>query len=302
MMNGMLVGFTVILLFLVIVILNRSLYRLKKLVVQMKEVRDETYSVPKSIQSNDEVGMLADTFYQMMDQIQENIEKLKEKEKKEKRIEYSLLVSQIDPHFIYNTLSTITYLAELNQTDDIMILNQALIAMLRDRLKMTKLQIYDTLEREKQQLESYMTIQKYLCNNEIMLKFPVSEECAKLKYPKNILQPLVENSILHGILLHRDENENLIPGKIQICVSVSNGRIVTEIEDNGIGMTEENIKRYFCELPLEQEEMLENETREHIGIYNIRMRMNYLYGERFHIFAHQKAEGGLKVHMEFPVT
>ena len=83
-----------------------------------------------------------------------------------------------------------------------MIINKALIGMLKDRLKMTKLQIYDTLEREKQQLDAYMTIQKYLCSNEISMEFLIEPQYAKVKYPKNVLQPFVENAILHGIVLH----------------------------------------------------------------------------------------------------
>lgn len=297
----MMVVFTVILLILVIAILNHSLSKVKKLASQMEAVRGEAYRVPKSIQSSDEVGMLADTFYQMMDQIQENIEKLQEQEKREKKIEYSLLVSQIDPHFIYNTLNTITYLAELNQTEDIMIINKALIGMLRDRLKMTKLQIYDTLEKEKQQLVSYMTIQQYLCSSEISLEFPIEESCAKIQYPKNVLQPLVENAILHGILLHRDEQEELIPGFIEIHVTLSGEEIITTMEDNGIGMSDEAIRQYFDDAPTEHEETLGKETKDHIGIYNIRMRMRYLYGEKFQIKAERREESGLKITLRFPL-
>ena len=301
MINLMFVIFTVLLLILVMMILNGSLLRLKKLVVQMKAVRGEAYHVPRSIRGDDEIGQLAGTFYQMMDEIQENVEKIKEQEKREKRIEYSLLVSQIDPHFIYNTLNTITYLAELNQTEDIMIINKALIGMLRDRLKMTKLQIYDTIEKEKQQLEAYMTIQKYLCNNEITLEFPIPEECADIRYPKNILQPLVENSILHGILLHRDSQGSLIPGKIEISVKLFRECVVTEIKDNGIGMTDEEIQKYFYEEAAEEKAMANQPAKEHIGIYNIRMRMKYLYGKKFYIRAKQREEGGLRIRMEFPI-
>lgn len=301
MINVMLIGFTLILLSLVMIILSHSLYKLKKLASQMRDVQGEMYQVPKSIKSKDEIGMLADTFYQMMDQIQENMEKIKEQEQREKRIEYSLLVSQIDPHFIYNTLNTITYLAELNQTEDIMIINKALIGMLRDRLKMTKLQIYDTLEKEKQQLASYMTIQQYLSSNEITWEFPIPEECAKVQYPKNVLQPLVENAVLHGILLHRDAHGELVPGEICISVSLSGEKIITEMKDNGIGMSQSEIQRYFCDLPDEKEEMMGRDTKEHIGIYNIRMRMEYLYGEQFHISARTRTEGGLQITLEFPV-
>ena len=301
MINEVFVGFQLILLILVILILNRSLSKLNKLASQMRGVKGEVYDIPKSIKSDDEVGMIADTFYQMMDQIRENIEKIKEQEQKEKKVEYSLLVSQIDPHFIYNTLNTITYLAELNQTEDIMIINKALIGMLKDRLKMTKLQIYDTLEREKQQLDAYMTIKKYLCSNEISMEFLIEPQYAKVKYPKNVLQPFVENAILHGIVLHRNENGRLIPGKIWIDFSISDQMMITKSQDNGIGMSQEKIQKYFYDLPSDREEEKEIDIREHIGIYNIRMRMKYLYGEQFKIDACQRKEGGIQIILKFPV-
>ncbi|MDO4453091.1 MAG: histidine kinase [Eubacteriales bacterium] len=300
MIHGIFIAFQLILLILIILILNRSLSKLNRLASQMRGVKGEVSDIPKSIKSDDEVGMIADTFYQMMDQIRENIEKIKEQEQKEKKVEYSLLVSQIDPHFIYNTLNTITYLADLNQTEDIMIINKALIGMLRDRLKMTKLQIYDTLEREKQQLDAYMTIQKYLCSNEISMEFPIQAQYAKVNYPKNVLQPFVENAILHGIVLHRDENGRLIPGKIWIDFSISDQRMITKIQDNGIGMSQEKIQKYFYDLPSGREEEGEIDMREHIGIYNIRMRMKYLYGEQFQIDARQRKEGGLEIILKFP--
>lgn len=301
MINVIFVGFHLVLLILVILILNRSLSKLNKLASQMRGGKGKVYDVPKSIKSDDEVGMIADTFYQMMDQIRENMEQIKKQEEKEKKVEYSLLVSQIDPHFIYNTLNTITYLAELNQTEDIMIINKALIGMLRDRLKMTKLQIYDTLEREKQQLDAYMTIQKYLCSNEISLEIPITEEYSKVKYPKNVLQPFVENSILHGIVLHRDENGRLIPGKIWIDFSISDQTMITTIRDNGIGMSQENIQKYFYDLPSDKKDERTIDPREHIGIYNIRMRMKYLYGDQFKIYAKPREEGGLEIILKFPV-
>ncbi|MDO4273038.1 MAG: histidine kinase [Eubacteriales bacterium] len=291
--------FSIFLIGAVIAILNHSLNNLRKLSVQMQNVRGGMMCVSKNISGRDEIGMLADTFYEMMDQIEANIKKIKEQEQKEKRVEYSLLLSQIDPHFIYNTLNTITYLAELNRPKDITIINESLTSMLRDRLKMTKLQIYDSLDNEKKQLLSYITIQQYLCNSELSLEFHISSECENILYPKNVLQPLVENSILHGILLHRDENNVLFPGHIEICIYSDRDKIITKIRDNGIGMDQEQIKEYFGDIPAGTQEQ-HSDTQQHIGIYNIRMRLDYLYGEMFCIWAVPCPDCGLEIILEFP--
>lgn len=280
------VVFAVILVFLIALILHHGFRDLKILTGQMKKIRDYRQPISVKIQSRDEVGILADTFYEMMEEI-------KNQEEGKKQIEYSLMVSQIDPHFIYNTLHTITYLAELNQTEDIMILNRALIGMLKDRLKISKLQAFDTLKKERQQLEDYITIQSYLCSNCLTMEFETKEDCETLLYPKNVFQPFVENSILHGILLHRDEKGCFIPGKIRIRIWRENGNVVTEIWDNGVGMSQEQIRMYFYDTP-------RNDSQgEHIGIHNIRIRMAYLFGENFSIWAKTPESGGLLIRFSF---
>lgn len=282
-----LISFAVILLFLIVIILRHGFYKLELLASQMKKIRDYEHPVLPKIQSKDEVGILADTFYKMMD-------KLKKQEEAKKQIEYSLMVSQIDPHFIYNTLYTITYLAELNQTEDIKILNRALIGMLKDRLKISKLQAFDTLIKEKQQMENYITIQCYLCSNKLEMSFTMDKECEMLDYPKNMLQPLVENSIRHGILLHRNKEGKLIPGKITIHIWRAEGMIETEVCDNGTGMEEEKIQEYFYDEPGN------NLGEEHIGIYNIRIRMSYLFGNKYKLIAENLQGGGLCIRFSFP--
>lgn len=293
---------TVVLAVIVVLILRKRLNQLRDLSVQMESVQVGEYQIEKRISAQDEVGSVADSFYNMMEKIQKSMTRIEEQEKKEKRIEYSLLLSQIDPHFIYNTLNTITYLAGLNRTKDIVILNRALIGMLRDRLRMSQLQIFDTLEEEKAQIDSYMTIQSYLCSNRIQYTFYIPEDCRELVYPKNVLQPFVENSILHGILLNKDENGISIPGIVRLSVFKEGEGIVTEIEDNGIGMDGKALARYFEEPP--ERKMAgfdqQKDNGEHIGIYNIRMRLWYLYGDKFELETEQSELGGLKIRLMFP--
>lgn len=299
--NKVLLIFTIVLVAVIILILRTVLGRVRQLAGQMQEVKKGNYQVSRCIHGRDEVAMLADTFYQMMDEIQSNLDTIQKQEEQKQQIEYSLLISQIDPHFIYNTLYTITYLAKLNRTEDIMVINQALTGMLRDRLRISRLQIFDTIEKEREQVYDYITIQKYLCSNAITLEFVIAKDCEGIQYPKNVLQPFVENSLLHGIVLHRDEDGNRIPGVIRISVNREEGQVVTEICDNGIGMSGEQMDHYFG-TDLTGQEWSEDSTQghEHIGIFNIRMRMSYLYGEKFRITADVALEGGLIIRFWIP--
>ena len=298
--NFVLILLLAVLLLVILFVLRRNLSRLKILANQMDEIRQGKESPAAHIYGKDEIGILADNFYQMMDQIEENIAQIKRQEKREKEIEYSLLISQIDPHFIYNTLNTITYLAELNRYHDITVINRSLIEMLRDRLKISKLQIYDTISREEQQLQYYITIQNYLCGNRIVFQFYTQDP--QLQYPKNILQPLVENSIFHGILLHRNTAGEKMQGNIQITVALNRNWIETEISDNGIGMSAEELHHYFVEIPESIADFGQSsKSHTHIGIYNIRMRLSYLYGESFQIFAKSPDHKGLTITLRFPL-
>ena len=300
--KGCMIFFMFLLAGLLFVILKKSFEQLQELSGQMSKIQNGEYQFEKRIQSQDEIGVLAKTFYNMAAEIQNNLKRIRQQEEREKRIEYSLLLSQINPHLIYNTLNTITFLAQMNETGDIVVLNKALIEMLQDRLRMSRLQIFDTLEEEKKQIDSYITIQNYLCRNKVEYEFSLDEKIRLLSYPKNILQPFVENSILHGILLNKDASGTPISGIIKVSIYQKNEKIITEIDDNGIGMDANEIQHYFYEEPerLDVEAAVERKNYKHIGIYNIRMRLNYLYGDSVKLHAEKSGLGGLKIYMEFP--
>ncbi len=299
-LNFILVSLMIVLLVIILFVLKRNFSRLKILTAQMENIRQGEMDFTPKISGEDEIGVLADNFYQMMGEINANISQIRNQEKREKEIEYSLLISQIDPHFIYNALNTISYLAELKRYKDIVVINQALIEMLRDRLKISKLQIYDTLENEEKQLRYYLTIQNYLCGNRITLDFKAED--LQISYPKNILQPLVENAVFHGILLHRDADGRKLPGLVSVKITAEAGFLVTRITDNGIGMSEEDIFHYFTEMPDSIADFDDSsQNHEHIGIYNIRMRLSYLYGELYTISAVSPNHEGLEITLKIPL-
>ena len=182
-----------------------------------------------------------------------------------------------------------------------MVINKALIGMLRDRLQISGLQIFDNIKEEAKQLESYITIQRYLCSGEIDYEFCSMPECENVLYPKNVLQPLVENSILHGLLLHRNEDGKLVPGKIRILIRKQDKQVITEVLDNGVGMNRKQIEEFFeCNLEERFSDIYEKGKRAHIGISNIRMRMKYLYGDAFQMQVFLPDEGGLKIVFTIP--
>ena len=111
--------------------------------------------------SDDEIGELSHVFREMMDSINQYIAQIIEQEKTQQKMKYSLLISQIDPHFIYNTMSILNMLAKNGRTEEIIAINSALIKILKDRLRVRQIEIYDTVRQEVDIVEKYLLIQKY---------------------------------------------------------------------------------------------------------------------------------------------
>ena len=266
---------------LFIVLLKQIFKRLGRLSEKMAVVQQGNYQVVLEDDREDEISQLTHSFNVMTEQIRKNIEQIRTQEEQAKLLQYNLMVSAINPHFIYNTLNTSTHLAEFGRISEVVEVNDALINFLRDNLKLKSSQFYDRLENELDVLRQYIIIQNYLCDNTITLQNHVSEKDLALSIPKFLLQPLVENAILHGIVMNIDEMGNSIPGIIDITVTHSkeNGRIQISVKDNGIGMSQETIQKYFSNQAIA--ELSEKKQHEHIGIAIVYNRLAFLYGQDY---------------------
>ncbi|WP_040196799.1 sensor histidine kinase [Candidatus Soleaferrea massiliensis] len=286
-----------LLLIMVCFTLRGILSRLTRLDRRMNRVRQGDYNVVLLDKHTDEIGNLACTFNMMLQTIKEDIRRQVEHEKKEQQMQYSLLVSAIDPHFVYNTLNTITFLAKMNRNDEIVEVNNALIGTLKDRLTMKNCKTFDSVKVEKEVLEQYMLIQRCLCHNQIDYRFIVSKEDEALQIPKNILQPLVENALQHGILPHKDpQTRRIIEGSITITVTREQEQTVIRLADNGVGMDKQTIEKFFVQLP----ESIQNKGSQHIGVHNVRMRLSYLYGDRCRMRVESAPGEGTRITIVLP--
>lgn len=285
-------GFALLLFFVFSFTLRHALRRLTNLEKEMNRVRSGDYNVQISDSTNDEIGSLTQTFQIMLEQLRSDMEC-------QEKMQYTLLVSAIDPHFLYNTLNTVTALAELGRVSEISRVNTALIGTLKDRLKMKNYKIFDTVQAEKDALDQYMVIQSYLTYVKIEYSFSVSENDLEVLIPKNIIQPLVENSIKHGIL-GRDypEDDDIKCGKIEVHVSRQENQILISVYDNGVGMSPEIYQKYFASDPDISRHLDEN--MEHIGIFNVLMRLDYLYRKNYKIHVENNYGEGLCIELLLP--
>lgn len=174
-----------------------------------------------------EVELLADNYNRMIERIRRLMEEISDKEKTLRQAELSALISQINPHFLYNTLDTIIWMAEFNDSAKVIALTKSLAAFFRLSLNSGRELI--TVEDELDHVRQYLYIQKERYGDKLNYRIEAPDELLDYTVPKIILQPIVENSIYHGIK-PLDES-----GLVTITVHEENERLLFTIADNGVG-------------------------------------------------------------------
>lgn len=279
--------------FIMVILINNMMTPLQNVSNKMRELANGDLSVRIDRITNDEVGEVAVSFNSMADQLNLNIKRMIEKEVVEQKLRYKILISQVNPHFIYNTMNTITYLAQQERSDDIIAVNKALIDILRDRLTVQLTDIYDTVEQEISVIKKYLVIQNYRFSGAFKTDISIPENAKKCYIVKGVLQPLVENSLLHGILNNKDEDGEMLGGCIRISAEIlDESKIRLEVSDNGIGMTADMLDK----LNKDSEE----DVGQHIGIWNIKERLKYIYQNKALMTIWSKEEEGTKITLILP--
>ena len=284
-------GFCVVL--IMIPIVKKFTDPLSNVSVQMREIARGNLQARVSVESKDEIAEVGTSFNLMAEKLQENIDKMLEQEKREQKMRYSLLISQVDPHFIYNTMNTITYLAQKGRNEDVIAVNRAMIEILKDRLRIDLEDVYDTVDQEIKVTEQFLIIQKYRYADTFKTEIQVEEQAKNCYIAKNIIQPLVENALFHGILCNRDEDGEILGGCIRIRVKRENDSICISVKDNGVGMPEKMLEEL-------ERQSLSPIRGKHIGIRNIKGRIHYIYGDRCSFIIHSKEGEGTEVLIKLP--
>ena len=277
------------------VIVNKFIRPLREVSKQMGVIASGDFDARVTIRSRDEIGKVGESFNIMAARLEETIAEILQKEKLEQTMRYSLLISQVDPHFIYNTMNTITYLAQKGKNEDVIAVNRAMIEILRDRLRIEISEVYDTVEQEVNVVKQYLIIQKYRYDEMFKAKYDIDPAITQCLIAKNLLQPLVENALSHGILENKDENGELLGGCITISIQKEGEFLRVEVADNGAGMSAEQLH-----------EVMTADTNwergSHIGIRNIRERLRYIYKTEKCLSISSTVGKGTKVALLLPIN
>lgn len=262
---------------------------LKNLRRLMRRAEEGDLNVRFETSSSDEIGQLGDSFNKMIDEIRNLIEMVYIEQKSKREAELKILQAQIKPHFLYNTLDTIQWMAQGHGADDIIEVVTALTNLFRIGLNKGNEMI--TVREEIEHVKSYLIIQKVRYEEKLEYSIEVEESILNYQVIKLILQPLVENAIYHGIKERRGT------GKIVIWAGVHKKGICFKISDNGAGISEERLAELY--------DMLENdkegEKNPGYGTFNVQNRIRLTYGNEHGITFESKLGEGTTVNIYHPI-
>ena len=262
-------------------IFSRSLSsRIKNIASSMKRFQKGDFGITLERTGIREIDELSDTFNIMVHRIQELLEKTREEEAKSAEAERKALESQMNPHFLLNTLNTIKALARMHGEDDIYMTTIRLGKLLRSSIdnRKSNASIRESLDLA----ECYLQIQKLRFGDKLQYRIACNEDLMDIETPKLIIQSIVENAITHGL------GEKVGSWYINISVKKHDDRLKLSVSDNGVG---------FQEIP----PMDELGESQHTGLYNIYRRLQLRYGNEF-TFAIDSVKGeGSEVTITIPL-
>jgi len=258
---------------------------------QLSEVTDQVtkgnLAVRSDVRTGAEVSMLSDSLNTMIDKINELLEQVTKEQRRLRKAEFELLQSQINPHFLYNTLDAIVWLAESGEQKKVVSMVGSLSEFFRTSLNQGKDII--SIREELQHVRSYLEIQQIRYQDILKYEIHVPEELQKYLIPKITIQPLVENALYHGIKNKRGFGSIVISGKEE------KDFLVLEIIDNGIGMSEERLRQVeegiWHKVPTE---------KDIYGLYNVNERIRLNFGEKFGISIESVYGEGTVVSVRLP--
>ncbi len=257
----------------------------------MLKIQQGSLDLYVEAKGTDEFSTLGRAFNQLIDRVKALLVQTEETQKKKAELEMNSLQAQITPHFLYNALNSIKALARLKRNEDIIQMSGALIDLLR--LSASKAHMI-TLREEIEYVQAYIQLMSYRTGIIYQMEIDVPAELMNITLPKFTLQPILENSILHGFSEGSQQD-----AQISIRVSHSNGFVCLTVKDNGKGITKEQ-EQQLNQLLDDQEAEQKLHRFSGIGINNIRQKLALEFGAGVQMRIIQAIPQGTTVEIIFP--
>ncbi|MHA2856581.1 cache domain-containing sensor histidine kinase [Paenibacillus lautus] len=267
--------------------------RLLRLSKHITKVGTGNLGVAMEIDGKDEIGQLSRQFNSMvgnvndlMNEVQESNEQKRLMEQKQNEIKFKMMASQINPHFLFNALESIRMEAHLKGETEIARIVRLLGKMMRSNLEVGSGKT--TIKDEIEMVQCYLDIQKFRYEDRLKYELQVDPEANRVRIPPLIIQPLVENAVIHG-MDHKEEGTS-----IRVRVTASEGKLHVMTEDNGAGISLDRLQMIYGYL---------NDTDEkdggRIGLRNVHVRLQLTYGPEAGLIIY--SEPGIGTRIEFSI-
>ena len=238
---------------------------------------------------SEELKVLGTEFNDMLDRVQAMAQEEYKYRLLVERTEYKMLQAQINPHFLYNTLNTMSGIATAQNCPLVSGLCHSLSAVFRYSLNMTD--EFSTVQKEMEHVKNYLYVMDVRSGSDVSYEYQIAEETLQDQLPRICLQPIVENAITHGLRNVRRKDK-----KLTISAVYENGLLLICVEDNGTGMNAEEMNRL-----LEKNDPKRVETGVSIGILNVNARLKRVFGEEYGILIDSRMGEGTKVSIRVPI-
>lgn len=264
-------------------VLSRHLSRpVRELSAAMEQAQQGNFSLRLPAGREDELGRLNDSFNRMMTEYQENLRRSVQHEKELNDARLRMMQAQLNPHFLYNTLDSLKWMGVAHNAPQVSALAADLASLLRASISGNE---FVTLEEELELVERYIDIQSIRFADRFVCEIAVDEQYQGCMVPKLVLQPLVENAILHGVSDRED-------GYIKLWAEGDEKTVTLFVSDNGCGMPPEMVAA-----------INRGDAREaggHLGIYNVNSIIKLHFGAQYGISASSAPGRGSRVRVRLP--
>lgn len=275
--------------FIVLIILffliQKTIKPLSILTKKMSKVKNGEFDQYIEVTGSEEIRQLSITFNYMLDDLNNYVNELIKAQQEKRKAEIHALQAQINPHYVFNTLTSIKWLIWQGESEKSINMINAFIMLLRNTI--SNMDEFVTVGQEIENLKNYALINNIRYGDHVVVEYYMQQDCEKYLLPKLILQPFIENSFFHAFPMDKK-------GEIQVFIKEVGDNIQFEITDNGIGMSESQLEASIGNAKVKTEHFTG------IGINNVDDRIKLIYGMNYGISIHSEVNKGTTVIIQLP--
>ena len=261
-------------------------FPIQKLRDSMKRVQEGDFTAADlPVPYENEIGSPTRSFNVMTHKIQDLMAQNIQEQEQKRKIELKALQSQINPHFLYNTLDSIIWMAEGKKNEEVVLMTASLARLLRQSISIENELV--TIGQEVEYVRSYLTIQKMRYKDKLEFEINVDPRITHAQIIRLVLQPIVENAIYHGLKYKESK------GMLKVHGYELGERIIIDITDDGVGMDEETLKHIYDKHKV-------NYHSNGVGVYNVQQRLVLYYGKEYGIIYHSEKGKGTTATVVIP--